>query len=47
MSEETKLNIALLINNTVRIVGFIALAIFFKKWWICLVAGLFLAERKE
>ena len=46
MSEETKLSIALLINNTVRIIGFIALAIFFKKWWICLLAVLFLAERR-
>lgn len=48
MSEQLKMNIALLISNTVRVICFTILAITFNDWWIVLLAALFLSyERKE
>ena len=46
MSEEVKLSIAVLFSNTVRILGFIALAIIFGKWWIVLFSPIFLSHIK-
>lgn len=47
MDNETKLLIALLIKNTVTLVCFAALAMFFGKWWISLFAILFLTNYKD
>ena len=40
-------NIILLISNTIRVIAFVILAIYFEKWWIALFAGLFLAYFKD
>ena len=47
MSEDTKRMIAFMINNTIRILGFIALAMFFGKWWISLFGALFLMTHHD
>ena len=47
MSEKLKQNIALLISNTIRVLAFIGLAIYFDKWWIVLLSGLFLSYEKD
>lgn len=36
-------NIILLISNTIRVIAFVILAIYFEKWWIALFALLFLS----
>lgn len=40
-------NIVLFIGNTIRIIAFVILAIYFEKWWIVLFSGLFLAYFKD
>lgn len=47
MSEELIQQIALLISNTIRVLAFIGLAMFFGKWWIALLSALFLTYTKE
>ena len=37
-----KMNINMAVNNTIRILGFIGLAIFFDKWWLSLFSAFFL-----
>lgn len=41
MTEKLKLQIAVLVKNTITIVVFAILAIFFKKWWMIFMAILF------
>ena len=47
MSEKVKQRIAMMINNTARIILFGVLAILFNKWWIVLVSALFLMYEKD
>lgn len=47
MSDKLIQQIALLISNTVRVLAFIGLAMFFGKWWIALFSALFLTYAKE
>ena len=47
MSEKLKLYIALLITNTICVLAFIGLAIYFDKWWIALFSALFLSSAKK
>lgn len=53
MEEKLKQQKYMLISNTVRVLGFIVLAMFFGKWWIVLFSALFLTyidddkEKKE
>lgn len=49
MSEELKLYLIVAIENVLMVLGFIALAIVFHKWWISLLSALFLIsiEKKE
>lgn len=47
MSEELKLEISVIISNTIRIIAFIVLAIIFDKWWIALFSALFLNSIKQ
>ena len=47
MSEKLIQNIAILISNTIRVLAFIGLAIFFGNWWIALFSALFLTYTKE
>ena len=42
MDNKTKLQIAVLVKNTVTLVCFTALAMFLGKWWISLFTILFL-----
>lgn len=41
MSEELKLYLIVAIKNVLIVLGFIALAIVFHKWWISLFSALF------
>ena len=41
MSENLKLEIAVLINNIITLIVFSILAIIFQKWWIVLISVLF------
>lgn len=41
MSENLKLEIAVLIKNIITLIVFSILAIIFQKWWIVLIAVLF------
>lgn len=47
MSEHLKLQIAVLIKNTISLTLWIVLAITFNKWWIALFSILFLTFVKE
>ena len=47
MSEILKQRIWIMINNTIRIICFAALAAYFNKWWIVLFAGLFVILEKN
>lgn len=47
MSEKVKQRIAMMTNNTARIILFGVLAILFNKWWIVLVSALFLTYEKD
>lgn len=47
MSEKLIQQIALLISNTIRVLAFIGLSMFFGKWWIALLSGLFLTYAEE
>lgn len=47
MSENLKLEIAVLIENVITIIVFSILAIFFQKWWIILVSIFFLSFIKD
>ncbi len=42
MSENLKLQLAVIAKNTITTIGFILLAMFFNKWWLSLLAILFL-----
>ena len=41
MSEDLKLEIAVLIKNTITLIVFSILAMIFQKWWIVLISILF------
>ncbi len=41
MSEDLKLEIAVLIKNIITLIVFSILAIIFQKWWIVLISVLF------
>lgn len=45
--ELIKMSISVTVNNTVRIMGFIILAIVFKRWWLVFLAVFFLSYAKE
>ena len=53
MEDRLKQQKYMLISNTIRVLGFIVLAMFFGKWWIVLFSALFLTyidddkEKKE
>ena len=47
MSEKLKQRIAMITNNTVRIIVFAVLAILFNHWWIVLLSALFLVYEKD
>lgn len=47
MSEHLKLQIAVLIKNTISLTLWVALAITFNKWWIALFSILFLTFVEE
>lgn len=47
MSELLKQRLAIMANNTIRIITFALLAILFKHWWIVLFSALFLIYEKE
>lgn len=47
MNEMVKQRIAMMANNTVRIIVFALLAIVFKHWWIVLFSALFLIYEKD
>ena len=44
MGDFTKICIAVTISNTIRVLGFIALAMFFNAWWMALLSVLFLTS---
>lgn len=43
----TKLNVALLFSNTLRLMCFAGLAVYFNRWWIVLLVCLFWSSGKE
>lgn len=47
MSENLKLQIAVLIKNTISLTLWVVLAIAFNKWWIALFSILFLTFVKK
>lgn len=47
MSELLKHRVAMMTNNTVRIIAFAILAILFNHWWIVLFSSLFLIYEKD
>lgn len=47
MSETLKQRIWMMINNTIRIICFAALAAYFNKWWIVLFAYLFIISEEN
>lgn len=46
-TKRLKQNIAIMINNTIRIIAFVILAIVFNHWWISLLSILFLISNGE
>jgi len=46
MSEELKLYLIVAIKNVLIVLGFIALAIVFHKWWLSLLSALFWTDIK-
>lgn len=40
-------NLWLLVCNTIRIVAFVILSIYFNKWWLSLLSILFLTYNRE
>ena len=47
MSENLKLQIAVLIKNTISLTLWVVLAIIFNKWWIALFSILFLTPAEK
>lgn len=47
MNENTKLLIALTFSNTIRVICFTVLAMFFNKWWIILFVIFFMTYQEE
>lgn len=47
MSEKLQQRIWMMANNTIRIMGFIFLSVVFNKWWIVLLACLFLVSETD
>ena len=47
MSERLKLLMFVTFNNTIRVLEFLALAMFFHMWWISLFSILFLDNVKN
>lgn len=47
MSETVKQRIAMMVNNTVRIIVFAVLAILFNHWWIIFISALFIIYEKD
>ena len=47
MSEKVKQRIAMMTNNTMRIITFGVLAILFNHWWIVLFSALFLIYEED
>lgn len=47
MSENLQQQIWMMANNTIRIMGFIFLAVVFNKWWLSLLSILFLVSTKN
>ena len=45
MDDKTKIEIAWATNNTIRLLGFIALAIAFDKWWIVIFSEIFMLTK--
>ncbi len=46
MGDSTRLRIAMMYNNTLRIIVFGLLSLLFNHWWIILISGLFLVAEK-
>ena len=42
MTEDKSTKIAIMFNNTIRILAFAAIAVIFKKWWLVLLVLFFL-----
>lgn len=47
MSEDLKLQIAVLIKNCITLICFSVIAIIFNKWWIVLFTAIFLTSVTE
>ena len=46
-TKRLKQNIAIMINNTIRIIAFVILAIVFNHWWVSLLSLFFLIGNEE
>jgi hypothetical protein len=46
MDDSTRIRIAIMYNNTLRIIIFGLLSLLFNHWWVILISGLFLVTEK-
>ena len=46
MADSTRIRMAIMLNNTLRIIVFGLLSLLFNHWWIILISGLFLVTEK-